>query len=95
MYKSFEEMPVWQLGDRFVQAVYNVTQTLPSSEDYALSGQSRRAALSICTNMAEGFGRSSNKDKNLFYICARGSAYEVKSLMFTGVSVKYWKMKNK
>lgn len=83
-------MPVWQLALEIVEHVYALTQRLPKSEDYGLSGQLRRAALSISGNIAEGFGRSHKKEKMSFYYYARGSAFEVRSHLMSGFRVGYF-----
>ncbi len=94
MYKDFTEMPVWQQANSLVQNIYIITVNLPKSEDYALTSQLRRAALSVTGNIAEGFGRGHTKDKANFYLYARGSAFEVKSYLFTGVTVNYFDQKD-
>ena len=78
-YLDFTEMPVWQKANEVVEQVYAVCSRLPRSEEYALSSQLKRAALSITANIAEAFGRSHSKDKTNFYYNARGSAFEVRS----------------
>ncbi len=72
-YKDFTEMPVWQKADEIVGAIYKLTECLPKREDYALCSQLRDAAVSICGNIAEGFGRGHKKDKINFYLFSRGS----------------------
>ena len=61
-YNSFNTMPVWILASDIASEVYKLTGRLPKSEDYALSGQLRRAAVSIAGNIAEGFGRAHTKE---------------------------------
>lgn len=90
MYTSFEEMPVWQKAMDLAVAVHQLTSALPRSEDYGLTSQMRRAALSVSTNLAEGFGRSHSPDKASFYITARGSLLETKSHVSYGVRVGYF-----
>jgi four helix bundle protein len=89
-YYDFTEMPVWQLGMEIVKEVYTLTTKLPRTEDYALRGQTREAAVSITGNIAEGFGRAHQKDKINFYIYARASSCEVRSHLFAGVTVGYY-----
>jgi len=80
-------MPVWQSGLKVVKLVYELTTSLPKSEDYALRGQLRDAAMSITGNIAEAFGREHTKDKLNFYYFSRGSAYEVESHLICGLEV--------
>lgn len=90
MYKSFTEMPVWQKAHKLSVDVFQITGGLPRSEDYGLTSQIRRSANSIAGNIAEGFGRNTNKDKSKFYIIARGSAYETQNHLLYGNKVGYF-----
>ena len=62
-YNSFEDMPVWQMAMELAVKIFKLTETLPRKEDYGLTSQIRRAALSIPGNIDEGFGRKHTKDK--------------------------------
>ena len=90
-YNDFTEMPVWKDANEVVKLVYSVCSTLPRSEDYALSSQLKRAALSITANIAEAFGRNHSKDKINFYIYARGSAFEVRNHLIIGMNLSLLK----
>lgn len=70
--------------------VYNVSESLPKKEDYALTSQIRRSAESISSNISEGFGRGGDKEKVMFYRFARGSANETKNHLIYGNLVKYF-----
>jgi len=59
-------MPVWQKAMELSVVVFDLSSSLPKSEDYGLTSQLRRAANSISANIAEGFGRNINKDKRQF-----------------------------
>ena len=83
-------MPVWQNAFNLSIDVFKITGTLPRSEDYGLISQLRRSANSISANIAEGFGRNTNKDKNQFYIIARGSAFETQNHLLYGREVGYF-----
>lgn len=89
-FKSFEDMPVWQKGMELVEEVYAITESLPRKEDYGLTSQMRRAALSVTGNIAEGFGRKHTKDKLRFYYNSRGSLAETKSHLMGGHRVGYF-----
>lgn len=91
MYKSFREMPVWVKAMELSITIFKITTELPRSEDYGLTSQIRRSANSVSANIAEGFGRNSNKDKSQFYIVARGSAFETQNHLFYGNKVGYFK----
>jgi four helix bundle protein len=79
MYKSFKEMPVWQEAMAIAEEIFHITDRLPRKEDYGLTSQLRRSALSISANISEAFGRQHNKDKIIFYSFARGSLTETQS----------------
>lgn len=64
--------------------VFSLTEGLPRKEDYGLTSQLRRSALSIPGNLAEGFGRHHTKDKLNFYYASRGSLAETKSHLIYG-----------
>lgn len=83
-------MSVWQKAMECSVQVFNLSSLLPSSEDYGLTSQLRRAANSISANIAEGFGRTTNKDKSNFYIFSRGSAFETQSHLIYGQEVGYF-----
>ena len=90
-FSSFEEMPVWKKGMELAQKIHIATKGLPRKEDYGLTSQIRRSALSIPGNLAEGFGRKHTKDKLNFYYAARGSLAETKSHLLYGQGVGYFK----
>jgi len=90
-YKSFEEMPVWQKSMTLATKIFELTENLPKKEDYGLTSQVRRSALSVAGNIAEGFGRKHTKDKLNFYYDARGSLCETKNHLIYGNSVGYFK----
>ena len=83
-------MPVWQKANFVIEQVYAVCLKLPKSEEYALSSQLKRAALSITANIAEAFGRNHSKDKINFYFYARGSAFEVRSHLIVGRNLNFF-----
>lgn len=90
MYKDFQELPVWQIAMQLAVNVFALTENLPRKEDYGLTSQIRRSALSISDNIAEGFGRSTGPDKIKFYLYSRGSANETKSQLIYGNRVGYF-----
>ncbi len=89
-FNSFEEMPVWQKTMDLAVRVYKMTDALPCREDYGLTSQIRRSALSVPGNIAEGFGRKHTKDKLNFYYDSRGSLSETKNHLIYGLRVKYF-----
>ncbi|MBI3604231.1 MAG: four helix bundle protein [Nitrospirae bacterium] len=89
-FTSFENMPVWKKGMELVEQIYAITEQLPKKEDYGLTSQLRRSALSVPGNIAEGFGRKHTKDKLRFYYNSRGSLAETKSHLLCGHGVGYF-----
>lgn len=90
MYKSFQDMPVWQKALELSDKVFEMTNTLPKSEDYGLTSQVRRSSNSVSGTIAEAFGRKTKKDKSHFYIISRGSAFETQSHLLYGNMVGYF-----
>jgi four helix bundle protein len=89
--QSFEDLIVWQKAIEFVKEVYLVTNEGDLKRDFGLRDQMRRAAVSIPTNIAEGFERASRKEYLLFLNIAKGSAGETRSLFRVGLEVGYFK----
>lgn len=80
--KSFEDLEVWQQARKMVNAVYLSTRDDKLARDYGLCGQLQRAAVSIMSNIAEGFERIHLPGKIQSYNVARGSGAEVRSLLY-------------
>ncbi|TLX73230.1 four helix bundle protein [Labilibacter sediminis] len=74
---NFEKLEIWQLSRQLVKNIYSITQHFPEEEKFGLTSQLRRAAVSISSNIAEGNGRHSNKDKARFIEMAFSSLLEV------------------
>lgn len=91
MFKSFKEMPIWQESMDIAEDIFKLTENLPKKEDYGLTSQLRRAALSISANIAEAYGRNHTSDKVNFYYFARGSTLETQSHLEYAKRVGYFK----
>ena len=78
---SFKDLKVWQKGIDLVDFVYEVTAVFPASELYGLTSQSRRSAVSIPSNIAEGSQRTSDKEFAHFVLIAKGSLAELYTQM--------------
>ena len=87
--ESFEDLLVWQKGMRIVRQVYLITRDGKLSRDFGFRDQLRGAALSIPSNIAEGFERASRKEYLNFLNIAKGSAGEVRSLLRVAVEIGY------
>jgi len=77
--KNFKELNVWKKGIEIVKDTYGVTNCLPEAERYGLVSQMRRAAVSIPSNIAEGFNRFHNKEYKQFLHIALGSCAELET----------------
>jgi len=88
---SFEQLTVWQESQLFAVEVYKITKQFPKEEIFAITSQLRRASSSISANIAEGFGRTSPKDKLHFYTMAYGSLLEVKNFLYLSEKLGYLK----
>jgi four helix bundle protein len=87
--ESFEQLTVWQKSIEFCVLIYKNTDNFPSSEQFGLTNQLRRASSSISANIAEGFGRRTKNDKLHFYTIAYGSLLEVKSFLYLAQKLGY------
>ena len=78
---EFTSLKAWQVACDVADDVYVLTEGFPRREVFGLISQMRRSAVSISTNIAEGYGRRHPKDKARLYEIARSSGEELKSLM--------------
>lgn len=74
---SFEKLNVWKKSRELTAFIYKLTKSFPDEEKFGLTSQMRRCTISIASNIAEGTGRHSNKDKARFTEIAYGSALEL------------------
>ena len=86
---SFEKLEAYQVARQYVRLVYDISSSFPAVEDFALTSQVRRAAVSITSNIAEGTSRTSTKDKVHFLEIAYGSLLETVSQMQIALDVHY------
>jgi len=87
--KSFEDLTIWQESRKFTNKIYVLTKKFPKEELYGLTSQIRRAAVSITSNIAEGFDRRSDKKLSNFLSIARGSTAEVQNNLYIALDLKY------
>jgi len=87
--RSFEDLLVWQLAIELVKEIYLITAKGLLKNDFGLKDQFRRAAISIPTNIAEGFERRSRKEYLLFLNISKGSAGELRSLLRVAAEIGY------
>lgn len=87
--KSFTDLNTWKEGHKLVLMIYEATKSFPIEEKYGLIDQLRRAAVSITSNVAEGFSRQSLKEKSKFYFTAKGSNTELQNQILVAKDVNY------
>lgn len=86
---NFEKLKVWEYSRCLVKDIYYITACYPLEEKFGLTSQIRRAAVSVSSNIAEGAGRTSIKDKLRFYEMAYGSLTEVINQIILSVDLGF------
>ena len=87
--QKFEDLEVWRKARLLTREIYAVSRTGPFARDFPLQGQIRRAAVSIMSNIAEGFERDGNKEFVQFLTLAKGSCGEVRSQLYVALDQEY------
>lgn len=87
--KTFEDLQVWKDARKFVKSIYELTSMKKFKKDYGLKDQIQRAAVSIMNNISEGFGRNNNREYKNFLGYAKGSAGEVRSMLYIAFDLNY------
>lgn len=86
---AYEQLEVYKVARHYVKQIYLLSEKFPSKEDFALTSQIRRAAVSITSNIAEGTSRFSIKDKSHFIEIAYGSLMETYSQLQVAMDLGY------
>ena len=87
--KSFQDLRIWQKGIEVVKDIYILTKKFPKEELYGLTSQMRRSAVSIPSNIAEGFRRYHNKEYKQFLYIAMGSCAELETQIIIAHELDY------
>ena len=87
--KTFEELKVWQDSREFVKSIYELTSSNKFTKDFGFKDQIQRAAISIMNNIAEGFERNNNKEFIIFLKYSKGSAGEIRSMLYVALDLDY------
>ncbi|MFC2105554.1 four helix bundle protein [Candidatus Bipolaricaulota bacterium] len=87
--ERFEDLSVWQTSRKVVSVIYDVTAVGVFSRDFSLRDQIRRAAVSVPSNIAEGFSRHSNKEFIQYLFISKGSAAEAQSQLYVALDQEY------
>ncbi|MBI3137093.1 MAG: four helix bundle protein [Sphingobacteriales bacterium] len=88
-YKTYKELDAWKKSRAFVKEVYYITKDFPKDEQYGLMSQMRRCAVSIPSNIAEGYGRQFRKETLQFLYISRGSLYELETQIYIAFDLSY------
>lgn len=87
--EKFTDLIAWKEGHELVLMIYDVSKKFPIDERFGLTNQIRRCAVSITSNIAEGFSRSTPKDKNQFYYISLGSITEMQNQLLIARDLMY------
>lgn len=92
--KSYRDLIVWQKSMNLVTLIYKLVLELPENEKYGLTPQIKRSAISIPSNIAEGYGRNYRKDYSRFLQIARGSLFENQTQLEIAVNLNFIKVED-
>lgn len=92
--KTCRDLIVWQKSMALITEVYKAVRNFPKEETYGLTGQLRRCAVSIPSNIAEGYGRNSSSDYVRFLNIAMGSLYELQTQLEISLNLGYFTENN-
>ena len=81
-YQRYTELEVWKKARTFATIIYQLTSTFPKEEQFGITAQIRRCAISIPSNIAEGCGRQHKKETIQFLSIARGSLFEIETQIY-------------
>jgi four helix bundle protein len=87
--KNFEDLEIWKDARRLTQEIYNLSKAPRFSKDFSLRDQMQRAAVSIMSNIAEGFERAGNQEFIQFLYVAKASCGEVRSQIYVALDQGY------
>ncbi len=87
--RSYKDLVVWQKGMELVSRIYVITKKFPVGEQFGLTSQMQRAAVSIPANIAEGYGRNTKNEYANFLRIARGSLTELETLLLIARDQSY------
>lgn len=87
--ERFEDMKVWQLARELVKLIYGLTAEARLSKDFGLANQLQRSAVSVISNIAEGFERKGRKEFVNFLYIAKGSCGELRSQLYVAADLEY------
>jgi four helix bundle protein len=87
--QKFEDLIAWQKARRLTTAVYQITRKSEFAKDFGFSGQIQRAAVSVMSNIAEGFDRENPSEFHQFLVIAKASCAELRSQLYVAHDIGY------
>lgn len=87
--RDFRQYEVWKKAISFTTEIYKLTENFPSAEEFGLTNQIQRAAVSVSSNIAEGSSRASEKDFAHFLEISLGSSFEVETQLLISKNLHY------
>lgn len=87
--ERFEDLVAWQKARTLAKDIYQTTRKDPFAKDFGLSGQIQRAAVSVMSNVAEGFERSNPNEFHHFVVIAKASCAELRSQLYLALDIGY------
>lgn len=91
VYKTFRDLDAWKRSRELVKSIYQATALLPKEEDFGIKLQMRRAAVSVVSNIAEGYGRQYKKEAIQFLFMSKGSLNELEAQVIVCEDLGYFK----
>lgn len=94
MARTYRELDVWMQSRELVSGIYTLTKKFPREEQFGLTNQLRRAAVSVPSIIAEGCGRNHYKDSIQFFFHSRGSLYEIETQILISTDLGFLEIKS-
>ena len=91
--KNYKDLNIWKRSIGVVEDIYKITKNIPKGETYGLTSQLRRSAVSIPSNIAEGFAKFSNKEYKQFLYISLGSCAELSTQIIIALRLGYFENK--
>jgi four helix bundle protein len=92
LYKTFRDLDAWKKSRELAKSVYLATTSFPREEEFGLKLQVRRAAISVISNIAEGYGRQYKKEAIQFMFIAKGSLNEIEAQLIVSEDLNFLKV---
>lgn len=88
-FQDFTKLDVWISARKVTNSIYKITAAFPNSEQFGLTNQMRRCAVSVPSNIAEGCGRNTTKGKLVFFYISRGSLFELETQLYISLDQNF------